>query len=197
MTRLLASLAVLVVLASACTKDEGRPAAAKSPAPAAAAAPTPAPAPAPAAEPIKADLKTLKLAAAKGWEGEFNPNLSSWTYEKYTPGKDGTNEPNRFYVDAFPDDRPTDVEGYAAKLTSDKNFQDMGSLFISVASKEALPNGSWLITGVQKDMGDAEDKGAPAFVLYRKDLTTYCRGSVFKSEALRTEAIEACKAMKP
>ncbi len=191
MPRVLAALVSLSLLSAACTRDEAKPAA-KAPA----AAPAPVAAPAPAAAPVKVDMKTLKVAAAKGWEGELNPTLGTWTYEKYTPGKDGTNEPNRFYVDAFPDDRPTDVDGYAAKLQSDQNFQDMGSLFISVTAKEKLPSG-WLITGVQKDMGDKDDKGQPAFVLYRADLTAYCRGGVFKSEALRAEAIEACKQMKP
>jgi len=54
-------------------------------------------------------MKNLKVVAA-GWEGEFNATLEGWTYEKYTPGKDGTNEPNRFYLDKFPEDRPTDAE---------------------------------------------------------------------------------------
>ena len=187
MKQCLVVLAGLALTSLACTKDENKTAAAPKAAPVAAA-------PAPVV-PVQVEMKNLK-AVGPGWEGEFNATLEGWTYEKYTPGKDGLNEPNRFYLDKFPEDRPADVEGYAAKLASDPNFQDMGSLFISVAAKEKLPNG-WLITGVQKDMGDAQDKGAPAFVLYRADLKVYCRGSVFKSEALRGEAIEACKQLKP
>lgn len=188
-------LLVLAALAAltACKKEPAAPAA---PAAAPGAQAAPAPAPAPAAAPVKVEMKALKLTAPAGWAGEFNATLETWTWEKYTPGKDGTNEPNRFYVDKFPEDRPADVEAYAEKLQKDKDFQDMGSLFISVAAKEKLPNG-WLITGVQKDMGDAEDKGAPAFVLLRSDLNVYCRGGVFKSEATRAEAIEACKQLKP
>ena len=190
MKKLLVVLAGLALTSLACKKDEAKPAEAARPAVAA-----PAPAAAAPVVPVKVEMKNLKVVAA-GWEGDFNATLEGWTYEKYTPGKDGTNEPNRFYLDKFPEDRPTDAEGYAAKLKSDPNFQDMGSLFISVASTEKLPNG-WLVTGVQKDMGDKDDKGSPAFVLYRADLNVYCRGSVFKSEALRTEAIEGCKQLKP
>lgn len=189
--RVLVSLFVCVTLMAGCKKDEAKPAGAA--APQAAAAPAAAPAP---AAPVAVTMKSLKMTPAQGWEGEFNQALESWTYEKYTPGKDGTNEPNRFYVDKFPEDRPAEVEVYADKLQKDPNFQDMGSLFTSVTAKEQLPNG-WLIAGVQKDMSDKDDKGAPAFVLLRKDLNVYCRGGVFKSEALRAEAIEACKAMKP
>ena len=190
MKKLLIVLAGLALTSLACKKDEAKPTEAPKPAAAAPAAAAPAP-----VVPVKVEMKNLKVVAA-GWEGEFNATLEGWTYEKYTPGKDGTNEPNRFYLDKFPEDRPTDAEGYAAKLKSDPNFQDMGSLFISVASTDKLPNG-WLVTGVQKDMGDKDDKGSPAFVLYRADLNVYCRGSVFKSEALRTEAIEGCKQLKP
>lgn len=186
MKKLVVLIAASAVLAACPKKDE--------PAAAAPAAAAPAPAPAPAA--VKVEMKALKLTAAQGWTGEFNQATETWTWEKYTPGKDGPNEPNRFYVDQFPEDRPAEVEAYADKLQKDKDFQDMGSLFISVTAKDKLPNG-WLITGVQKDMGDAADKGAPAFVLLRSDLNVYCRGGVFKSEATRTEAIDACKQLKP
>jgi hypothetical protein len=144
----------------------------------------------------KADIKKLKPTLAAGWEGEFNEALKSWTFEKYTPGPDDTNVPNRFYLDSIDASRPNDVEKYAKKLQTDQNFQDMGYLFTSIAAKEKLAGG-WLITGVQKDMSDKEDKGHPAFVLYRDDLGVYCRGGVFVSEALRAEAIEGCKSLKP
>jgi hypothetical protein len=188
---------VLVALTFACSKKEApeKPAGKPTDQPMAEAPADPPMAAAPAAAPApKPSMKALKVTAAKDWKGEFSPGTETWTYEKYTPAGDGTNAPNRFYVDAFPEDRPRDVEAYAEKLQKDKNFQDLGSLFISVARKDKLPNG-WLIVGVQKDMGDAADKGAPAFVLYRSDLNVYCRGGVFRSEALREEAIAACKAM--
>lgn len=141
------------------------------------------------------DIKTLKVAA-QNWEGEFNGPTATWTFEKYVPGPDDMNVPNRFYIDKIDTSRPRDVEQYAKKLQTDKNFQDMGSLFISVTAKEKL-SGGWLITGVQKDMNDKDDKGSPAFVLYREDLGVYCRGATFVSEALRAEAIEACKNIQP
>ena len=178
------ALAVVAFLV-ACTKDQAKPAASSG---APAAAPV-------AAAPVKVELKALKLAAT-GWQGEFNQTMKNWTYEKYTPGKGGINEPNRFYVDNFPEDRPAEVEAYADRLQKDKNFQDLGYLFTAVTTKEKLPNG-WLIAGVQQDMGDAADKGSLAFVLLRSDLNVYCRGGTFKSAATRTEAIDACKNMKP
>ena len=190
MKKLLAALAILALTSFACTKDEAKPAAAPKVEVAAPVVVAPAP-----VVPVKVELKSLKMVAP-GWESAFNATLESWTYEKYSLDKDGINQPNRFYLDRFPEDRPTDAEGYAAKLKSDPDFQDMGSLFISVAATEKLPHG-WLITGVQKDLGDTEDKGAPAFVLYRADLNAYCRGSVFKTEALRAEAIEGCQQLKP
>ncbi len=147
-------------------------------------------------KPVKVDLAKLKPAVAEGWTGDFNAALQSWTFEKYTPGADDTNVPNRFYLDTFPSDRPKDVEGYAKKLQKDQTFQDYGSLFTAVAEKTKLAAG-WLITGTQKYLDDAEDKGQPAFVLYREDLGVYCRGSVFVSEAVRAEAIEACKSLTP
>jgi hypothetical protein len=186
-------LAALILSSFSCTKDAAAPAAKPGEAPAAKAPEKPAEKPVVV---VKVEMKNLKPTIDPKWEGTFNPALEDWTFEKYTPGKDGTNEPNRFYLSKFPDDRPKEVEAYAKALQTDQNFQDMGSLFTAVASKEKLPAG-WLILGTQKAMGDAEDKGAPAFVLYRADLEVYCRGSVFKSEALRAEAVEACKTLKP
>ena len=68
----------------------------------------------------KVDLAKLKPSIAEGWSGEFNTALQSWTFEKYTPGPDEMNVPNRFYLDVFPGDRPKDVEGYAKKLQKDE-----------------------------------------------------------------------------
>ena len=49
-------------------------------------------------KPKKVDLAKLKPSIAEGWSGEFNTALQSWTFEKYTPGADDMNVPNRFYL---------------------------------------------------------------------------------------------------
>ncbi len=142
----------------------------------------------------KIDMKTLKLEAPEGWEGEYNEALESWTFEKYTPAGDGTNEPNRFYVDLRPDDAPTDVAAYADKLQKDDNFQDMGYLFTAVDSKDAI-DGGWLIVGTTKDMTDDEDKGEPSFVMYRTGKNIICKGGTFVDPKWRDEAVAACKSI--
>ncbi len=141
----------------------------------------------------KIDMKALKLSA-EGWEGEYNEALESWTFEKYTPAGDGTNSPNRFYVDFMADDAPADLEAYAEKLQKEKDFQDMGYLYTAIDKKEAI-DGGWVIVGTAKDMGDDEDKGEPSFVLYRAEKNIYCRGGTFVDAKLRDEALEACKTL--
>lgn len=148
----------------------------------------------PAAPKEKIDMKALKLANATGWEGQYNEVLESWTFEKYTPAGDGTNAPNRFYVDFMPDDRPGDVAGYAKKLQEDQNFQDMGYLYTKVDKQEAN-DGGWIIVGTSKDMNDAEDKGSPSFVMYRSAKNVYCRGGTFVDAKLRDEAVAACQSI--
>ncbi len=69
------------------------------------AAPASTTAPAPKVVVKKVAMDQLKLKAAKGWEGEFNKAMSSWTYEKYIPAGDGTNDlGGRFYIDAWDTD---------------------------------------------------------------------------------------------
>lgn len=173
------------LLAAACAKDV-EPVA---PAPDPVRAPAPVVAK-PAAAPKPDTLKALKPPLSAGWEGDYNSHLDSWTFEKYTPGKNG-NDPNRFYLDKFSSSAPRDAKDYAEKLKSDPNFQDMGYLFTS-AEIATLPNG-WLITGQQKDVSKPKDPGQPAFVVFREDLNVLCRGGTFVNVALRSEAIEGCK----
>lgn len=199
-------LCIALAAAAACKKKAepaaGPAAAPAGPAPAAvepAAAPTTPPAveePKPVEEPAAParDMKAVKVQAAEGWEGEYNEILESWTFEKYTPNEEGTNDPNRFYVDVFPEDTPTDAETYASKLQSDPGFQDMGYVFTEIASKETLESG-WLILGTQKDTSDAEDAGSPAFVMFRKDVNVRCHGGTFVSAELRDEAVAACRSL--
>jgi hypothetical protein len=141
--------------------------------------PTPTPEPAPA---NKIDIKTLKLDAP-GWDGQFAEAIETWTFTK---------DSNEFYIDYIDSERPADVEGYAKKLQEDQNFQDLGYLYTAVDKKEAFDKG-WVITGTAKDMGDDEDKGHPAFVIYRTDKGVYCRSGEFEDTKAFEEAIELCK----
>lgn len=150
-------------------------------------------APEPTPPPIvaKIDLKALKVEG-EGWEGEYNEALEGWTWEKYTPNADGDNDPNRFYIDFWDEDRSRDIEENVKKLQEDQNFQDFGYLYTSIDKKETLANG-WLITGIMKDMNDPEDKGEASFVLYRSDKNIYCRSGAFVDAKMRDEAVELCK----
>ncbi len=151
-----------------------------------------------AAEPAKpaADMSKLTLADKKGWEGEYNAALTSWTFEKYTPAKDGTNEPNRFYLDVLPDDAPKTVEEYATKL-QEKDWQDFGYKYSEIKAKTALPNG-FLITGLVQDMSDATAKPEAGFVLVFDVGGTKlrCKSGTMTSEKLRDEALAVCKTAK-
>jgi len=192
------TLAALSLVLGACDKkvsDESEATSAgatKAPKSTAPTAPTPPKPPAPPT-PKKVDMKAMKVEATAGWEGEYNAALESWTFEKYTPAGDGTNEPNRFYVQKRADE-PADVEAFAAKLRNDDGFLNMGYKYIKVDKKEKI-NGGWLILGVEKDMGDKEDKGSPGFVMLRSAHGVLCHGSVFRSGPLRDEAVEACKSI--
>lgn len=198
------AIAALGLVLGACDKKEetktegttekaGKVEAPAAEAPKIAEAPKPPPPPPPPPPAAKVDMKDMKVTAAVGWEGEYNAALESWTFEKYTPAGDGTNEPNRFYVQKRSDE-PTEVEAFAGKLQADDNFLNMGYKYIKVDKKEAV-DGGWLILGVEKDMGDEEDKGNPGFVMKRDAQDILCHGSVFRTDALRTEAVEACKSI--
>lgn len=182
MKRLLV-LVLLPILVFACSKKEegGQPE-------------EKAAAPEKAAPTAKVVMDQLKLAAAEGWEGEFNKAMVSWTYEKYVPAGDGTNDlGGRFYVYEWDSDFPSDGKAYAEKLKTEKGFQDMGYLWTKAEAKD-IPGG-WLIQGELIDKSDKEAKPERAFVT--KIGGCSCRGSGFKTDALLNEAIAACQSIKP
>jgi len=182
MKRLLV-LVLLPIIAFACTKkEEGAPAEEK-------AAPAEA-APAPAAKLV---MDQLKLKAAEGWEGEFNKAMASWTYEKYVPAGDGTNDlGGRFYVDEWDNDMPKTAAAYADKLKTEKSFQDMGYIWPEATPKD-IPGG-WLVLGKCLDTSDKEAKPELAFVANIGGCS--CRGSGFLTDELRQEAIAACQSLQ-
>lgn len=160
---------------------------------------------APAAEPVKPAKPTPKAAAGdmaklqvdkNGWDGDFNVNLKSWTYEKYTPAGDGSNTPNRFYIDVLPDDAPVAADDYAAKL-GEKDWQDFGFEYSEIQSKDAIPDG-FLIKGAVKETTDPNAKPEPGFVMVR-DLggtKVRCKSGGLVSDKLRDEAVAVCRSAK-
>ena len=142
-----------------------------------------------------ADMKGLKATAA-GWEGEYNAALTSWTFEKYTPGPDDINVPNRIYIDVADADAPADMDAFATKM-GEKDFMDMGSKYSAIAEKSAVPGG-FLVTGTVQDTMDATAKPEPGFAMVRDAGGTKirCHSGTMTSEALRAEAIELCKTAK-
>ncbi len=158
------------------------------------AAPASTTAPAPKVVVKKVAMDQLKLKAAKGWEGEFNKAMSSWTYEKYIPAGDGTNDlGGRFYIDAWDTDMPAKAADYAKKLKTKKGFQDMGYIWTKAETKD-IPGG-WMISGVSIDKSDKEAKPEEAFVMNIGGCS--CRGSTFKNKAMYDEAVAACQSIKP
>jgi hypothetical protein len=183
MKRFLILMALLPILAlTGCKKEEAGQPEEKAAAPEA-AAPT-----------AKVVMDQLKLKAAEGWEGEFNKAMASWTYEKYVPAGDGTNDlGGRFYVDAWDSDMPGDAAAYADKLKTTQGFQDMGYIWTKAETKD-IPGG-WLVLGECLDKSDAEAKPELAFVANIGGCS--CRGSGFKTDELRQEAVAACQSIKP
>jgi hypothetical protein len=151
----------------------------------------PAEAPATAAKLV---MDQLKLKAAEGWEGEFNKAMASWTYEKYVPAGDGTNDlGGRFYVDEWDSDMPNTAAAYAENLKTKEGFQDMGYIWTEAETKD-IPGG-WVVLGKCIDKSDKEAKPELAFVANIGGCS--CRGSGFKTDELRQEAIAACQSIKP
>ena len=152
--------------------------------------------PAPAKE---LSLEKMTFTAAKGWEGQWNKALNDFPIEKYTPKPGGDiNEASHIYISNLPDDVPLGVDDYAAKLSSDDKFQDMGYKYTKIAEKTKTADG-WLIKGTvaaTKPM-DEEDKPLPGFVMMREidGGRIRCRGSA-RSDALITEAVDLCKSIK-
>jgi hypothetical protein len=156
--------------------------------------PSPADAHGPAPRRAAPDIAALAIATPAGWDAEYSAALESWTVKK--PGRDAAVAPaDRFYVDAFPGDAPTDVDAYAAKLESDPNFQDAGYLFVEIERKETL-DGGWLIVGTSKDTSDDESEGSLSFVLLRSAAGVYCHSGTFVDAKSRDEAIEICVGMR-
>lgn len=156
--------------------------------------------PPPAARPAaaKPDMKALQVTAPKGWEGEYNPALESWTYEKYVPGgPDDTNLPNRLYIDVLPEDAPTAAEGYAAKL-KEKDWQDFGFVWTEIGETSALEGGGFVIKGVAKDTTDPEAKPEPAFVVVVElaGAKIRCKSGAIVNDAMRDEGIALCRSVK-
>ncbi|HUU03736.1 MAG TPA: hypothetical protein VM425_20040 [Myxococcota bacterium] len=190
MKRLLMLLILLPILSLVgCNKEESGQPDEKAAAPA--ATPAAATATAPAAKLV---MDQLKLKAAKGWEGEFNKAMTSWTYEKYVPAGDGTNNlGGRFYVDKWDSDMPSSAQAYAEKLKTKQGFQDMGYIWTKAEPKDI--QGGWLVMGECIDKTDKEAKSERAFVANIGGCS--CRGSGFKNDVLRDEAIAACQSIKP
>ena len=181
MKRLLILVLLPVFIFACCKKEEGGATEEK------AEAPKEAPAP-------KVAFDQIKLAAAEGWEGELNKIMPSWTYEKYVPAGDGTNDlGGRFYIYEWDSDFPADGKAYAEKLMKEKGFQDMGYIWNKAEASDIA--GGWLVKGECIDKSDAEAKPEQAFVTKIGGLT--CRGSGFKTDELYNEAIAACQSIKP
>lgn len=144
----------------------------------------------------KVKLNKLKFGGT-GFDGQYNEALDSWTYEKWEPQKDGTNDNVvRIYVDGWnTDDWPADVEGFATKLGT-PDFLDMGSKWPKIEKKEPFAGG-WVITGETNDGTDTET----AFAVRLDKPGVLCRGYVKKSakDKAKTlqESIDACKGITP
>jgi hypothetical protein len=151
-----------------------------------------------AGEPL--DMKALKVKAPekiKGWEGEYNENLKSWTYEKYIEVEgDDIRKPNRFYVDVMPDDVPTKAKEYAEKLKT-KNFQDFGYVYTEVSEATDDKEGGFLIQGLMKDHTDKDAKAEPGFVYVKKigDTLVRVKSGTLVNDAMRKEAIELARTL--
>lgn len=146
------------------------------------------------------DMKTLKVKAPKeitGWEGEYNENLKSWTYEKYieVSGED-TRKPNRFYVDVLPEDAPKKAKEYAEKLKT-KDFQDFSYIYTEVTEANDLKDGGFLVKGMVKDYTDKEAKAEPGFVFVKKigDTLVRVKSGTLVNDDMRKEAIELAKTL--
>jgi len=144
----------------------------------------------------KVKLNKLKMGGT-GFDGEYNEALDSWTYEKWEPQKDGTNENVvRIYVDGWQDDEwPKDADGFATKL-GEPNFLDAGSKWPKIDAKTPF-EGGWVITGETNDGTDTET----AFAVRVDKPGVLCRGYVKntakdKAKTL-AESIEACKGITP
>lgn len=140
-------------------------------------------------EPVK--LNKLKFGGS-GFDGEFNEALDSWTFEKWEPQADGTNDNVvTIYVGAWQGEWPADMDGFAKKL-GEKDFLDYGSSWPKIDSKEAFADG-WVIKG---DWADDEDT-EKAFAVQLTKHRVLCRGTVKAKakdvEKTRAESIEACK----
>jgi hypothetical protein len=136
-------------------------------------------------------LNKLEIGGS-GFEGQYNEALDSWTYEKWEPQKDGTNDNVvRFYIDEWNDDWPKDVETFATKL-GEKNFLDMGYTWPKIASKTPF-EGGWVVTGESSDGTETET----AFAVRIDKVNALCRGTVKKTakDVAKTtqDAIDACK----
>lgn len=184
MKRLLMLIVLLPILSfTGCKKEEGGQPEEKAAAPAAAPAPT-----------AKVVIDQLKIKATDGWEGAFNKAMASWKYEKYVPAGDGTNDiGGRFYVYEWDRDMPGTAVAYAENLKTKQGFQDMGYIWTKAKTKD-IPGG-WLVLGECLDKSDKEAKPELAFVANIGGCS--CRGSGFKNDELRNEAIAACQSIKP
>jgi hypothetical protein len=143
-------------------------------------------------QPAPPDMKDLKVKAPEGWDGDYNKNLSSWTYEKYIEvGED--RKPNRVYINKFSDDFPTKAKEFAAKL-KEKDFLD-GSYVWTEVSEPTEIAGGWLIQGTVKDYNDKDAKPGPCFAGMREigGLKIIVKGVTLVNEDMRKEGIEILK----
>jgi hypothetical protein len=143
-------------------------------------------------QPSPPDMKDLKVKAPAGWDGDYNQNLSSWTYEKYLEVGD-ERKPNRVYVNKFSDDFPTKAKEFAAKL-KEKDFLDASYVWTEVSEPEEIAGG-WLLKGMAKDHTDKDAQPGLSFVGMREigGQKLIVKSVRLANEDMRKEGIEILK----
>jgi hypothetical protein len=131
----------------------------------------------------------------KDWDGTYDEEMNSWTFEKNTTSGDGEDVTSEFYVDAISDDEAGTFDDYAANLMK-KDWLDLAFVWTEIDKQEKLTDG-FLFIGKSLDYTDPEAAPSLTFLVVRKfrNTSVRCRGDV-ASAALLNEAVDFCKNLK-
>jgi hypothetical protein len=179
-------------LAPAAPEGAAAPAGANAPAGAAApgrpAAEAGAPAPGKAVPPAPApvvDMIRFKPRVQFGWNATYDKDRHRWYLDSGTRGN--------LIVDLLPGDAPTDLAGYADKLTQ-PDFQDPGTQYVDFSEKADLPDG-FVIKGLVKDLTGKKPAPERGLVAVRtiNGARIRCRSTHLGDDGIRNEAVEVFK----
>jgi hypothetical protein len=129
--------------------------------------------------------------APYGWSATYDKDGRRWLID--SSSRPAPNTRANLVVDQLPENAPSELAGYAEKLTQ-PDFQDPGTEYVDFSEKSALPDG-FVIKGLVKDLTGKQPRPEPGLVAVRTINGAHirCRSLHLTDDGIRSEAVELFK----